>query len=221
MAAFSQVTKPQDFVSSPTGQILFPNGVIADPASGGVLFPHNDPEAEGSAAWLREIQDSWSDNQVAKWRKRLANYGYEVAEEGGMAMDLVNALRDYHTTRYLNYGKPLKVAPHAGRSRVRDTVDMAAVRERIAGWGEVLWQEPLGANEAGWLTERFIELHQELSRKHPGWTPEQVAAGAELRTQKQFLKTPEVSDRLEDLEEEEMDTSLEESLYSAAQIASL
>lgn len=103
-----------EYVPSATGKILYNNGVIADPTTGDVFFKPGSV-APGSEAWILKIQEEWTDKEANAWRKRLNNLGFVpeggLAESGGMAHDLLAALRGFHQARYANFGKVLPAAP--------------------------------------------------------------------------------------------------------------
>jgi hypothetical protein len=73
---------PSDYRTNETGAVRFNNGVIADPDTQTVIYPPNDPAVVGSPAWLRKVQDEWSEDKVNAWRHRLREYGYDVAKRG-------------------------------------------------------------------------------------------------------------------------------------------
>lgn len=222
------------YQESPTGQIRYVNGVIADPIGGTVVYPPGDPSVEGSEAWLRSIQDDWGEKQANTWRKRLSNQGYEVAETGGWAMDLVNALRTYHQARYINYGKAIPLTPKDKASRaaqIRKQIDPVALKEEVKTWGQVPFDEDLDPDTAEYFADRVIDVAARLAKKHPEWTPAQVigtpssqygpATGAYLRVEKEFAKAPGVRGALREEEEDEMDESLRNNIISISQLGSV
>lgn len=210
-----------EYVPSATGKLLFANDVIADPTTGDVFFAPGST-APGSEAWILQIQETWSDKEANKWRKRLANQGYQVAPEGGMAHDLLTELRNYHKARYLNYGKVQPLVPKtADDELIRKSFDLEALTAEVETWGDPIYEEPLDKDVARYYAKRNIALVIRLAKDHPEWTAEQVQSGATLRTQKEFVKAPGVRGALRDAEEDEMDESLREDVVSVAQLGAI
>lgn len=207
------------YTSSPTGKIMFQNGVIADPNTRDVLFPTGEA-VPGSMMWLQEVQQKWGANEVKAWRRRLASQGYEVAESGGMAHDLLAALQQYHHNRYLNFGKPLALRPADKRQELKQQIDMFALKEEAKAWGEVPFGDSLTDDEADYFADRVIEVASRLMSKR-GFSPEQAVAGAELRVQKEFTEMPSVSEALEHQEELEGSNKLRNSIVSVAQLGGI
>lgn len=211
------------YIPNATGQLLYDNGVIADPASQTVLgFDRLGPNVEGSYAWMLKIQESWSTKEANEWRKKLSNQGYDVATKGGMAQDLLAALQEYHTFAYLNFGKPLPKTPKGAVGQaVRSTFDRQALKETAKTWGQVPFEEDLDSDTAEYFADRTIDLAVELAKEHKNWSMEQIQAGAELRAQKEFIRTPGVRGAIRDAEEDEMDDSLRQNIVSIAQLGSV
>jgi hypothetical protein len=218
------------YTTSPTGKILYANGVIADPTTGTVEFGAlaNDATIEGSPAWLAAVQDK-GEEWANDWRKTLWDQGYQGAdllqsETGGMAQDLIAALRTYHTARYSNFGKVQPVMPtsdQSTREAIRKSFDFQAEVEEAKSWGQVPFGEDLDPNTAEFFAERVITRAQQLAKKHPEWSMEQIQAGATTRVQKEFVKDPSVKGALKDAEREEMDDSLRQSIVSISQLGSI
>ena len=228
-----EVKKGSEIVQTlANGMTLYNNGVIFDPNSG-VLFPTDPTSAVnvvGSDVWLRDIQDRWNDDKAAEWRKKLWNQGYQGAnglqtDEGGWGMDLVNALRIYHQNRYANYGKVQPLAPKGAATgigkAVKDSLDPVEIRDNVKGWGQAVFGEDLAEPEARFFADRIMEMVGKLARNNPSWSPEKIQAGAERRVQAEFVKTPGVKGELEEMEEDEMDESLRQSIVSISQVASV
>lgn len=218
-----------EYTTNALGQVLYRNGVIFDPSERQLLFPSatsgRDPaEVAGSPEWLVKIQEKWDENDINKWRKMLASQGYEVAEKGGMAYDLLGALQEYHRNRYLNYGKALPLAPGAkaggvGR-QIREGIDMLALKEEVKGWGEVPFGEDLNESASDFFAERIVDVATRLAREK-GWEAGQALSGAQLRVQKEFAKSPGIKGALREQEEDEMDESLREHIISLAQLGGI
>lgn len=219
------VTTAPGYVTSETGKLLYDNGVIFDPATGNLLTPPGRA-VPGSYEWSLKIQDEWSDAKFNQWRKKLAAQGYEVAETGGKAYDVIQALMAYHQNRYANGGKVQPLTPGGagavGRGReIRESIDPVQLKEEVKGWGEIPFGEDLNENAADFLSERIIDLAARLAKENKSWTPEQALTGAQVRAQKQFVKRPGVKSALREAEEDEMDESLRQNIISLAQLGSL
>ena len=219
------------YAENAAGALLFKNGVIANPLEGTVYFPpagaHNgvDPEqVAGSPQWLARVQREWTDEKVGAWRKRLSAQGYQVASEGGMAYDLIDALRQYHSNRYTNLGQAIPLTPEGKggiAASVRDSYDKQMIKETVKGWGEVIWDEPLDDDVADWWADRQIELAVKMAKNNPEWTLDQVQAGAELRAQREFSDAPGVKGALKEAEQLEGSTKLRDSMVSLSQVTGI
>jgi hypothetical protein len=215
------------FIESPTGKIMYENGAIFDPQTGQTLYPpdmQTQVSIQGSNAWLRDVQDRWGEDKVAEWRKRLASQGYDVAEKGGWAVDLVNALKMYHETRYANFGKAIPLTPKGrdGALNIRQTFDKKALKAETKGWGYDVFGEDLDDNEAEFFADRILDVAQRLARKHGNeWSASQIQEGAKLRVQQQFVKDPAVADALDEMEELEGNTAIRDSVISVSQLGAI
>ena len=210
--------------TAPNGMVLYANGVIFNPETQGLIFPPGMAQAEtpGSELWLQGIQETWGEDQTDKWRKKLYEQGYEVAEEGGWGKDLKDALRVYHANRYANGGKAIPLVPGGKKSMkpsIRESIDPLLLKTKMKGWGTAVFGEELAEPEADYFTERFIDEMVELNRKQGGkWSPKQIEQGAYARVEKEFLNNKNVKGELRDAEEDEMDESLRESIVSVSQL---
>lgn len=228
-----QVRGADVFAESPEGAIMYANGAIFDPATGRTYFPPDFATAAqipGSRAWLREIQDKWSEDKVEEWRKKLWDQGYQGAgmlqsDKGGWGQDLIAALESYHNNRYSNYGKAVPLAPGAegggiGKA-VKDSIDFQSLKSQIKEWGQVPFEEDLDDDTAEFFARQFVETMQKLAKKNPGWTMEQLQSGAEQRTQKKFINAPGVERSIEEAEDDEMDNTLRDSIVSISQLSAI
>lgn len=221
------------YITTDDGWIRLPNGVLANPETQAVIYPPRgigaDPATiEGSEQWLRAIQETWSDKKFNNWRSKLISMGYDtmvtggIAEKGGAALDVIDGMRAFFKIKYLNGGKPIAAAPvdQATREQVRSQVDYQALKERVKTWGEVPFGEQLDPATADYFADQIVREMTQLARKHPTWTLEQVSSGADMRVQKDFLKTPGVksSVREAEREEDEMSTRIEDTFVSIAQL---
>lgn len=213
-------------ITNSQGWMLYPNGTIVTDT--GVLYPTQahgiDPaDIAGTRQWAQKIQDTWSDEKANQWRKTLSDQGYEVAEKGGMAYDLINALSAYHENRYMNGGRVQPLAPQGakpGELRIKDVVDPVALSEEIKGWGQVPFGDDLDPKTAEYFKDRVIQVAQRLM-KNKDWDASRAVEGAGVRVQKEFLGDKNVSQAMEEQDDDEMDETLRESIVSVAQIASL
>lgn len=221
------VVEPPDYATSDTGKFLYPNGAIADPTTGdplsGVRLP-DDPNTPGSEAWILKIQDQWSDKEANKWRKTLSGQGYEVAESGGMAHDLLNALRLYHRYRYINGGKVQPLTPMGNgaisKKELKKSVDFVALKETIKPWTQVPFGDDMTDDEQDYFADLILQEAVELV-KTKGWDAEGALQGAQARVKKQFEANPEVRQNIEEAEELEGDLSLRNSIVSISQLGAI
>jgi hypothetical protein len=92
--------KPYTIKRNEAGEtlVLYNSGAIANVTTGTVLFPDakQQRDVKGSPEWLGKVQESWSEDKVAEWRKKLAKFGYLDVAEGGWAQDLVVGLATFH-----------------------------------------------------------------------------------------------------------------------------
>lgn len=215
----------KDYLESATGKIMYPNGAIFDPATGKTLYPSSTRRAQsiqGSVPWLIRISEEWSDAKVAEWRKKLAGQGYDVAEKGEMADDLLFALQEYHENRYAKLGRVLPKTPGgeaAGEVTIQETFDKQALRAEIKTWGQVPFGEDLNNDEADWLSDRVIKVAQRLFKKHKGaWTTEQVHAGAQARVFEEFADEPQVAALVKEQEDQEVSYKIRDSIVGLSDL---
>lgn len=224
----------QGTVESDTGKIMYPNGVIVDMITGQLVDGswQTNPDIEGSRAWLIAIQSEWSDKKANTWRERLSDLGYipegGLAETGGMALDLVNALALYHTTRYLNGGTAPRVSPQKTTTGIRKAFDPMVLKDEVKSWGQIAFGEDLDDDTAKFFADRVMDVAVRLQKQHPTWSQEQAigspssqygpATGAYARVEKEFTETPGVKGTLRDLEQLEGNTSLRENMVSLSQV---
>ena len=223
MAGFSDTDKPPSggFQTNEAGTIRYNNGVLYDPTQG-VIYPHNDPEAVGSQAWLLNIQKTWSPSKIETWRKRLNKFGYEVTEQGGFDQTFVTALTEYHTTRYMNGGKPLPVDQSAGLSRsdFGGALDPAVLKGEVRAWFQEAYDDDPTDDEASFWADKLAKTAKRIARKQ-GLDPSAATVVAQARTQEKFRDDPEVKEFARQAEDEEENTELRDSLLSVAQIVGL
>lgn len=223
-SAVSTFVGDQPFAITPSGNMVFPNGVVVSPD--GQVLPGpwmNDPDVEGSNAWLRKIQDEWSDAKFNTWRKRLINMGYGTASgldsSGGQAKDILTALQEFHFTRYVNGGKPIRLIPEQKAGQIREVVDFKAVKEDVGSW-----LDAVGFDRDDDVQEFFAQQVMRTANRlmtNKGWSPEMALSGAQLRTQEKFVKQPGVRSELKELEEDEMDESLREDAISIFELGAV
>lgn len=222
-SAVSSFVGDQPFAVTASGNMVYPNGVVVDPAGQIVTGPWvNDPDVEGSNAWIRNIQESWNDEKFNTWRKRLISMGYDtmvsggIASKGGMAQDVLEGLRQYHYMRYANGGKPIRITGEERSETIRSQVDFKAVKEDVGSW-----LDAVGYDRDDDVQEFFAQ--QVLRRanrlmKTKGWDAQTALTGAELRTQEKFVQQPGVKGELKQMEEDEMDETLRNDAISIMQL---
>lgn len=216
---------------SASGKVMYDNGAIYDPATGQTLYPPNPTLAAGipgSEAWIQDIQDRWSEEKADEWRKKLWDQGYQAAglqaETGGWGHDLLAALRAYHNNRYANNGKVQPLAPGAGdigtREAIRKQTDFKALVNEAKSWGDAI-ELDLSDDEAESLADRLMRKRFVLAREHPEWTMDQIASGASMRVQEEFVDAPGVKGAIRDAEEDELDDSLLNDVVSISQLGAV
>lgn len=208
----------EDYVVSATGKIMYANGTIYDPETQSLLTPPGKA-VPGSREWLLKIQEEWPDAEANRWRKKLAKQGYQVAETGGMGWDLLEALPEFHTRRYANFGKVQPLIPGTGQEApdVEGAIDKVALRQEIKTWGQVPFGEDLADEEADWFTDRIIKVASRLARKK-GWTPDQALAGAQARVMEDFTKKPQVAALIQEQEDQEVSYKIRDSVLGVSQL---
>lgn len=224
----------EDFarVESPTGKIMFRNGVIADPTSGEVFYPPTSGDANeirGSEPWLFRIQrdaskGGWSEAEANKWRKKLIGWGYDLegrlAPGGGMALDLIAALRQYHQTTYLNYGKPIKMSPGGtAKKAIKEQVDMASIRADAASWYDMAELPPAAGAEKEFWADRVIDTAIKMVRG--GLPIASAVAKARSSALEQFTETPEVAESIEVSRAQETSNVLRSKMFTIGQLAGM
>jgi hypothetical protein len=206
---------PTDYRTNETGALYFNNGAIANPESGEVFFPPNDPSVAGSPAWLRKIQDEWSQETINTWRQRLRQYGYDVAKEGGFDQVLRDQLAEYHRVRYVNYGKPLPYDQAADLGLAEDVVlpDKSSVHNAVRShFQRVFGDEPTDEELDEW--SGFVMKQARRLQRRKGYTADYAAMAAEERFIERFETDPQVQYVME---QEEENTELSDSLTAISQ----
>lgn len=215
------------FITSSTGKMLYPNGVIYDPATKQTLYPpriQDQAQMAGSDAWLREVQDKWSDDKAEEWRKKLWDDGYDSilkSEKGGWGSDLVDALAEYHYRRYANGGKVQPMTPGGKKEDVkqliRDTYDPVMLRDEVKAWGDVPFGESLTDEESDYFADKVIEVAARLAKQNPDWTVDQIQEGAKGRVFKRFTEDPQVKGLIKEQEDQEVSYKIRDSVVSLSQ----
>lgn len=202
------------YQTNKSGALFFDNGVIADPTTGDVFMPPNKADVPGSFAWLENVQESWGEDKINEWRKRLSDYGYDVAKKGPLDQTFLAALQGYHQSRYLNGGKPLPVdaaaAGKTGEERVFDPVEIRnAVRQQFrTAFGD----DPSDAELEEW--SGFIKSTARRLVNKKGYDPADAAVATEERFIEKFETDPKVK-FLQDAEED--NTELRDGLLGVIQ----
>lgn len=207
------------FVEGNNGAIRYKNGVIAvtDPQSGesSVVYPnHNQAHIEGSPVWLEKVRNKWTDKEAQKWRDKLSKLGYSVVEKGGMADDLIQALRTYHKNRYINKGQNIPVAPtEVERIGARDLIGPAAVRGMVREqFRRTVRDDPSDKELDDWSDFVYATARQLLAKgKEPAMAMEEARAT--------FYEAQESDPKVEYLmESEEENTRVRDGLLLTSQV---
>lgn len=207
-------------LTSPTGAKKLPNGVIIDPNTGTVHFPPNDPTVAGSPAWLQQAT-SWDQERVKKWRKELTKLGYLGSPKGGVDVAFIDALREYHTFRYVyGDGKPISKVSEEAKVAAEDfggVLDKSVLRGEVRGWFQAAYGDDPSDDELEFWTDRLRSTSLRLARNRD-WEPAEAASVARARQQERFLQSPEAQLFQEGREIEEENTKLRDSILSVAQM---
>jgi hypothetical protein len=220
--------KPTDYAIEPdTGWVMYRSGVLFDPTSNQVIFEPNSM-APGSPLYLRKVTEKWSEDKVAEWRSRLADFGYLTAEQGkasGVDQTFLEALRTYHVARYQSFGKalPLDISAAAGGRPDLTARDFQAqirnaVREQ---YRRVFDNDPTDAeleDWAGFVTNTSLRIQRRLIRQR-GLTSDQALGVATTEAEERLIERLEGSPQAEFLEESvEENTRLRDGLAQAARV---
>ena len=227
LPSWSVLTPTERFVQHPdTGWLMYRNGVLVNPADGSVVFEPNSM-APGSPNWILHVQESWSDEQVARWRQRLHEFGYltkEQAKVKGIDQAFLDALRSYHVARYRNFGRAVPVdlaEPGAGAASdfaltARDFQAQIRgdVREQFR---RVFGNDPSEAELEEWsrfVTQTALRLQKRFERR--GASPETALSLAATEAEERFIGRLEGSPEAEFLRGSvEENTRLRDALQSA------
>jgi hypothetical protein len=226
----SQLVAGGTFAINPdTGWMQYANGVLVDPnvplgAVGGVAF-RPDSDAPGSPIWLRQVQTSWSPEQIGSWKKRLQEYGFiskDQAKTQGIDATFLDALRRYHELRYQNGGKPL--ATDLTGAEGTDEFNLTARDFQVQIRNDVREQyratfgnDPSDAELEEWtrfVTQTSLRAQKALGRKGapPSTALSLGATEAEERLIEELQGSPEATLLRESAEE---NTSLRDALATA------
>jgi hypothetical protein len=219
------VTERYEYIPSATGKLLYSNGVIADPETG-EWTPPPGKAVPGTKAWWLGLQEKWSEKEANQWRKKLIALGFDqmveggISESGGLALDLYEGLRAYHGVRYTNYGQvPKPRGDRLTRRDLRKSLDMVALKEDMKTMGSEFELE-LSDSEADQLADRLL-FHASRLAKNKDWDAEGIISGATTRVKKEFGELPGVQQVQELIEEDEMNTEIEDSIVSISQLAAI
>lgn len=172
-----------------TGWVRYSSGVLVDPETGQV---HYDPtsSAPGSLKWQRENVPNWSDEKIAEWKKRLAQYGYiskDQAKTDGIDAVFLGALSSFHQNRYVNGGKPvasdLSALGAAGAASKPPLVDFEDMKNQIRSdvteqFRRVMGRDPSSGELASWsqfVIDRGMTMQKDFRHKDYG-SPSTMAA---------------------------------------------
>ncbi|HXF73154.1 MAG TPA: hypothetical protein VNO79_11150 [Actinomycetota bacterium] len=227
--AESVLTPGERFVQHPeTGWLMFRNGVLVNPADGSVVFEPNSM-APGSPNWLQRVQETWSDEQVMSWKKRLAEFGYlteEQAKTKGIDQAFLEGLQQYHIDRYRNFGKPVPrdlsgQAGGAGDFALTARDFQAQIRGDVREqFRRVFGNDPSDAELEEWtrfVTQTALRLQKRFERR--GASPEAALSLAATEAEERFIERLETSPEATFLREStEENTRLRDALAAAAAV---
>lgn len=222
-AAFAAAGVPgSSYMTNPnTGGFKLDNGVIVDPTQGidGVLFPPADATIPGSDAWLNKIQDNWSQDKVEKWRKTLSEWGADISLKGGFDHTFLQTLQMYHKYRYYNRYKVIPLDSATGGVTRKDfdgALDRTILRDEVESWADAIGMN-LHEDDLNYLADRVADKAMKIASKR-GISPGNAARIAQAKVQNEFEDRPEVSERLESIDDWQMDRGLYDTYVSVAQI---
>ncbi len=180
LGAFEQMPTsavgPQTMTQPDTGWVLFKNGVLVDKSNpepmSAVIFKPNS-QAPGSSWWYDKIQSSWSEEDVAKWRKRLVELGYldkDYEKTKGFDEIFRRSLTEFHIYRYYNGGKAVPFDASAAGGGVHPTLTAKDFAEQTRNnvrqqFLAVFGDEPSSAELESW-TQFAIRQAVQLQRKY-------------------------------------------------------
>ncbi len=209
-----------------TGFQIFGNGTIVTPDSQVVFDPSQ--QAPGSEQWVRAIQGNWTEEQVMEWRGRLVNMGYlDPAEKKvrGFNAPFLSALREYHQQRYVNGGNALpwsgdgKLGPNAGLP-LFDYNDIAAqVRNSVSAQLEQYYGNVPDEAEVRRWSQFVLREATDLQKRFRRKDVSSYSSAALGEAEERFIDDIR-QDTQPFREAIEENTSLRDSLRSAAQVAS-
>lgn len=190
LAANLAATQP---MTSATGAIRFPDGVLFNPAlgPGGVVFP-NDANVAGSGLWMAEVY-KWDEAKIKYWRKELAKTGYLEDAKGGLTPDFVEALRTYHVNRYVyGGGQPVSLEGTNAKTTRRDfdgLLDPAVLQGEVKQWLTQAYGDEGTESEQRYWADRVAQKALALAQRK-GYSPSSAASVAASKVQQDFLDSP-------------------------------
>lgn len=202
--------------TSPTGAIEYPGGVIVQDDQ--VFFPPTDASVAGSPAWMAQIP-RWGEAKQQSWAKTLFDNGYLDSKNPNL-VQLTDALRAYHETRYLyGGGEPvnIKEAQRVTKQDFGGLLDKAVLGTEVDTWFDQFYGEPPTEEEREFWTSRLATKSIQLARRRD-LDPADAAAVAGARTHRRMSNTPEAQEFARQAHEEEENTGLRDSLLSIAQV---
>ena len=196
-----------------TGWLMPADGVLVNPNDGTVTYDPNKAPP-GSLPWTWQIQRTWDQNDINRWRARLVEYRYLPKEEkkGGWDDNFVGALMEFHYTRYQNGGTAIPKTSEGGAASASDLMPMRNIRGQIANdvrdqFVRVFGDLPSQGELEEWVNF-VIRTVMRLQRK-AGLSAPEAAAEAEARMFER-LSTGPAATLLNEAEEE--NTALHDSI---------
>lgn len=209
--------------TAPSGAIQYPGGVTVDPVNQQVYFPPTDRTIQGSPAWMAEVA-TWDKTKVTEWRERLAKAGYIDSKKGGVDVEFMDALNQYHQFRFLyGGGKPIDLKSPDGKKVTKKSfggvLDKDVLATEVRTWFQQAYGDDPTDDEMEFFTDRLAESAVKIARRRD-LSPGQAAGVAQAKVQEEFIKDPETQAFLEQEEDEEEYGELANSILSLAQITS-
>lgn len=206
-----------------TGWLAYGEGVLANPDTGEVTWDPNST-APGTSLWLKDVQETWGEEQVLDWRKRLHGYGYLSKDEvKATSVDarFLAQLQQYHLDRYTNFGKaiPTDLAGMAAADKpplVNFEDFQAQTRNDVREEYRRVFGEDPTDGEVEVFSSMIIRKGMELQRKYRRKGYSNYSGLAATEAEERFIERLEQSPEAVFLNEsEEENTRLRDALEQA------
>lgn len=176
-------------VDPTTGAFRFKNGVIVDPTAEQVYYEPNSM-APGSTAWWAKVQATWTDDEIAEWRKKLYQMGYISSKDGGIDVDFKGAIREYYKQKYLNGGEEIAASSRPGSSAEEaDRLHQTELKMLARGqYQKMFGTDPTDeevADLSDWAQKTYVRL-----QKKRGLDPGRAASIVTAQAEDKVLEDP-------------------------------